>query len=167
MLALERRWALGHEPAGPLQGQFPEGPVRRYNSEPIVEVPRPNGDDAGIPAGRNGLPLACAGGLKGIRIVNLRHELLGHLEEILLDVQHGRIAYAVMGAGGFLGLGERYFAIPWAALVMDAECECLVLDVARERFDKPAVSVDLPDRGHLVPGWAEPAVRQPAWPRWE
>jgi hypothetical protein len=147
MLALQRRWALGHEP--------------------IVEVPRPDGDDAAILPGRAGLPLASAGGLKGMRIVNLRHELLGRLEEILLDVQHGRIAYAVMGAGGFLGLGERFFAIPWAALVMDPQGECLVLDVARERFEKPAALVDVPDEFHPVPGWAEPAVQQPAWPRWE
>lgn len=146
MLALEHRWALGHEP--------------------IVEVPPPSGDDlVASPMGHAGLPLACAGGLKGLPIVNLRHELLGHLEEIMLDVQHGRIAYGVMGAGGFFGLGQRYFAIPWPALVMAPEQECMVLDVARERFERPAFTSDGPEGEPSLPAWAEPAARDIAWLR--
>ncbi|MFZ5550042.1 MAG: PRC-barrel domain-containing protein [Pseudomonadota bacterium] len=148
MLALEHRWALGHEP--------------------IVEVPHSTWEGVtSPPAGHAGLPLACAGGLKGIRIVNLQRELLGHLEEIMLDVHHGRIAYAVMGAGGFLGLGERYFAIPWSALVMAPERECLVLDVARERFDQPTFTGDTAADELPWAAPAEPAARHSAWPRWE
>lgn len=129
MPVLEHRWALGHEP--------------------IVEVPHPGGSGTGASPGGCGLPLTGAGALKGLCIVNRRHELLGHLVEVMLDVQHGRIAYAVMGAGGFFGLGARCFAIPWPALVMDLERECLVLDAARERFDHRAATVDGgDDAGH-------------------
>jgi sporulation protein YlmC with PRC-barrel domain len=114
---LESRWAVGHEP--------------------IVQVPKPEAEAALAPAvgTHSGLPLARAGGLKGMRVVNRSGESLGRVEELMLDVQHGRIAYAVMGSGGFFGLGERYFAIPWAALVMDPDGDCLVVDVARERFE--------------------------------
>ena len=41
---------------------------------------------------------------------------LGRVEHIVIDVQRGRIAYAVLTFGGFLGLGEKLFAIPWNAL---------------------------------------------------
>jgi sporulation protein YlmC with PRC-barrel domain len=151
---LEQRWALGHEP--------------------IVEVPRPGAGAAlSSPpdAARTGLPLASAGGLKGMPIVNLQQEVLGHVEELMLDVQHGRIAYAVMGSGGFFGLGERYFAIPWTALVVDPKGECLVVDVARERFDRAGPAHDAGDGedAGAVLAWTggpstEPGWRQPLQP---
>jgi sporulation protein YlmC with PRC-barrel domain len=40
-------------------------------------------------------------------------EKLGHLEEIVIDLDSGRVSYAVLASGGFLGLGEKYFAVPW------------------------------------------------------
>lgn len=141
---LEGRWAVGHEP--------------------IVQVPRPEADAALAPAvgTHAGLPLARAGGLKGMRVLNRDGEPLGRVEELMLDVQHGRIAYAVMGCGGFFGLGERYFAIPWAALVMDPDGDCLVVDVARERFEwrRDADEGATQDEGMLTSHG--PGV-QPAW----
>lgn len=80
--------------------------------------------------------LLTASTLKGDPVVNLKDETLGHLEEIMLDVKSGRIAYAVMASGGFLGLGERLFAIPWSAMVADTERQCLVMDASKERFEK-------------------------------
>jgi hypothetical protein len=52
----------------------------------------------------------------------------------MIDVQRGTVAYAVMSCGGFLGLGDKLFAIPWRALTLDAERHCFVLDAQRERF---------------------------------
>ena len=60
---------------------------------------------------------------------------LGKIEEIMLDVPGGRIAYAVMSSGGFLGLGEKLFAIPWGALTLDTNRECFVLDARAETFE--------------------------------
>src|SRR5687767_3366358 len=59
--------------------------------------------------------------LKGDKVVNMRGEDLGEIEDIMLDVQSGRIAYAVMSFGGVMGIGEKLFAIPWSALVLDAD----------------------------------------------
>lgn len=74
--------------------------------------------------------------LEGDEIVNRQGEKLGDLEEIMLDVSTGRIAYAVLAAGGFLGLGEKYFAIPWSALTLDPENHCFILDVDKERLEQ-------------------------------
>jgi len=79
--------------------------------------------------------LLSASTIKGDAIINFDNETLGHVEEVMLDTEVGRIAYVVMASGGFLGLGERLFAIPWSSLRLDPDRECLVLDMAKSRFD--------------------------------
>jgi PRC-barrel domain len=44
---------------------------------------------------------------------NRMNEDVGSIKEIMLDVPSGRVAYAVLSVGGFLGIGDRLFAIPW------------------------------------------------------
>lgn len=72
--------------------------------------------------------------LAGNAVVNRRGEELGSLERLMIDVRTGSIAYGVLARGGVLGLGARLFAVPWHAFALDAERECLVLDVALERL---------------------------------
>ncbi len=74
--------------------------------------------------------------LEGDKVVNGKGEDLGSIEDIMIDVQRGRVAYAVMSCGGFLGMGDKLFAIPWNALTLDANRHCFVLDADRERFEK-------------------------------
>jgi sporulation protein YlmC with PRC-barrel domain len=74
--------------------------------------------------------------LEGDKVVNAKDEDLGSIEDIMIDVQRGRVAYAVMSCGGFLGVGDRLFAIPWNALTLDANRHCFVLDADRSRFEK-------------------------------
>lgn len=70
--------------------------------------------------------------LAGDRVVNARDEHLGRIEDIMLDVETGNVAYAVLSFGGFLGVGDKLFAIPWTALRVDEERKCFVLDVDRD-----------------------------------
>ena len=49
----------------------------------------------------------------GSKVVNAQDEDLGKIEDLVLDAGAGRIAYAVLSFGGFLGMGDKYFAIPW------------------------------------------------------
>ena len=74
--------------------------------------------------------------LTGDDVVNRQGEKLGTVEEIMLDVPTGRIAYAVLSSGGFLGMGDKLFAIPWGSLTLDPENHCFVLDVAKERLEQ-------------------------------
>lgn len=73
--------------------------------------------------------------LKGDKIRNHAGEELGHLEEVVLDTDSGHIAYAVLAAGGFLGLGDKFFAIPWEMVSVDTEKEELTLDLDKERLE--------------------------------
>ena len=70
--------------------------------------------------------------LKGDKVVNLQGEDMGKIEEIMIDLDRGRIAYAVLSFGGFLGLGDKLFAIPWQAFTVDTEHKRLVLNANRE-----------------------------------
>src|ERR1700756_356005 len=73
--------------------------------------------------------------LKGDSVVNSSGEDLGKIEAIMLDVTGGRIAYAVLSFGGFLGMGDKLFAIPWSALTLDTDNKCFILDVSKDKLD--------------------------------
>jgi sporulation protein YlmC with PRC-barrel domain len=73
--------------------------------------------------------------LIGDSVVNAAGEDLGEIKAIMLDVESGRVAYAVLSFGGFLGMGNKLFAIPWSALTLDADEKRFVLDVEKERLD--------------------------------
>src|SRR5215212_2262453 len=81
-----------------------------------------------------GPEVMAASDFEGEDVVNREGETLGDIEEIMLDVRSGRIAYAVLSAGGFLGIGEKYFAIPWSALTLDTDRKCFVLDADKDRL---------------------------------
>jgi sporulation protein YlmC with PRC-barrel domain len=72
--------------------------------------------------------------LQGDKVVNRQGESLGEIEDIMLDVPSGRIAYAVLSFGGVMGIGDKLFAIPWDALTLDADQHCFVLDIDQERL---------------------------------
>jgi sporulation protein YlmC with PRC-barrel domain len=59
-----------------------------------------------------------ASDVKGHKVVNDLGEDLGKIDDYMLDLETGRIAYAVLTFGGFLGMGEKLFAIPWSAFTV-------------------------------------------------
>jgi sporulation protein YlmC with PRC-barrel domain len=73
--------------------------------------------------------------LEGDRVVNRQGEDLGDIHDIMIDVQRGCVAYAVMSRGGVPGIGDKLFAIPWHALTLDADRKCFVLDAQAHEFD--------------------------------
>lgn len=80
-------------------------------------------------------------------VVNLQNDDLGDIKDVMLDARTGRIDYAVLAFGGFLGMGEKLFAVPWRALTLDRENRRFVLDVNKDRLkDAPGFdSDDWPD----------------------
>jgi len=60
---------------------------------------------------------------------------LGYLKELMIDLASGSVAYAVLSRGGFGGVGERLFAIPWQLVAVDGDEERLVVDVTEEVLD--------------------------------
>ena len=93
--------------------------------------------------------------LMGNDVYNRQEEDLGDIKEIMLDVAGGRISYAVLSYGGLLGMGEKLFAVPWAALTLDTENKRFTLDVSKDRLESaPGFDKDnWPDMSDLA--WAK------------
>ena len=66
---------------------------------------------------------------------NQNDEELGSISDLMVDCNSGKVSYAVMSSGGFLGLGNKLFAVPFSALTCDREKECFVLDASKETFE--------------------------------
>lgn len=102
-----------------------------------------------------GPELMGANTLIGNDVVNQMEEDLGTIKEIMLKVQTGEIAYAVLSFGGFMGIGDKLFAVPWNALTLDTVNKRFVLNVNKQKleaapgFDKE----DWPDMDD--PSWQE------------
>jgi sporulation protein YlmC with PRC-barrel domain len=93
--------------------------------------------------------------LTGDEVTNRTGDKLGHIKDLVIDTQTGQIQYAVMSTGGFLGLGDRLFALPWKVLDLDPEQHSFILDVGVERLKKaPGFDKDhWPDMGDQL--WAK------------
>ena len=81
--------------------------------------------------------------LTGDNVVNSRGDTLGKIEDLMIDLDTGRVAYAVLGFGGFLGIGNKLFAVPWQALRIDQDSHNVVFDIDKERLeDAPGFDKD-------------------------
>jgi PRC-barrel domain len=72
--------------------------------------------------------------LIGEDVYNAQQEKLGDIKEIMLEMDSGRVRYAVLSFGGFLGLGEKLFAVPWNALRLDTANKRFVLNIEKARL---------------------------------
>jgi len=72
--------------------------------------------------------------LIGDSVVNAQEDNLGEIKEIMLDMRTGQVAYAVLAFGGFLGMGEKLFAVPWQALQLDTVNKRFMLSIEKDRL---------------------------------
>ena len=88
----------------------------------------------------------------GEAVINHQNESLGKIHELVFDAQDGRLAYAVLSFGGFMGMGNKLFAMPWKAFEFAKTENKLVLNVDKEKlktapgFDQDAKWPDFADR---------------------
>jgi len=73
--------------------------------------------------------------LEGDTVRNSAGDDLGTVDEIMIDIPTGRVAYAVVSFGGFLRMGNKLFAVPWSALSVDEDDKCLILDVDKRTLE--------------------------------
>src|SRR5579872_5459713 len=73
--------------------------------------------------------------LAGDKVRNSQGEDLGNVDEIMIDIPSGRVAYAVLSFGGVLGMGDKLFAVPWNALTVDEDEKCFILDVDKRTLE--------------------------------
>lgn len=91
-------------------------------------------------------PLIPASRVKGTRIFNTAGDHLGEVEDVAIDKVSGQVAYAIIGFGGFLGLGEHYHPLPWSLLSYDLDKGGYVVPLGKAelenapKFDRSSLS---------------------------
>jgi len=73
--------------------------------------------------------------LAGDSVRNSAREDLGKVDEIMIDIPSGKVAYAVLSFGGILGMGNKLFAVPWSSLKVDEDEKCFILDVNKKTLE--------------------------------
>ncbi len=91
--------------------------------------------------------------LIGNNVYNKQEENLGDIKEIMLDMRTGRVSYAVLEFGGFLGMGSKLFAVPWSVLQLDTVNKRFVFNVSKESLENAP--------GFEKDNW--PDMADPAW----
>src|SRR5690606_31308617 len=69
-------------------------------------------------------------------VKNRQGESLGSIDSIMIDKISGKVAYAVMSFGGFLGIGDRYHPLPWDVLDYVPEESAYVVDLDKETLER-------------------------------
>ena len=91
------------------------------------------------------------GKIIGSKVINLKGETLGKIDNLVVDIDTGRIVYAVLESGGFLDIGEKLFPVPWKSLAALPAEGLFFLNQSKEQMKKaPAFDrKDLPNMGDM------------------
>ncbi len=76
-----------------------------------------------------------ASSISGDKVKNAQGDSLGKIEDLMIDLEKGRVSYAVLSFGGFLGMGDKLFAIPMEALTVDPDDHAFILNVSKEKLE--------------------------------
>jgi sporulation protein YlmC with PRC-barrel domain len=82
--------------------------------------------------------------VKGTAVYNTAGDKIGTVEDIVLDKQSNQIMFAALGFGGLLGIGEKYYPVPWSMLNYSEDKGGYVVPLDKNNIDK-APAYDLKD----------------------
>lgn len=72
--------------------------------------------------------------IEGTTVYNTDGDKLGSIDDLMIDKTSGRIRFAVLEFGGFLGIGTDRYPMPWHLLAYDAAKEGYVVPIDQERL---------------------------------
>ena len=79
--------------------------------------------------------LISAGKVQGTNVYNTQGDSLGEVYDVMIDKMSGKVAYAVMSFGGFLGMGNRYHPLPWSTLKYDTRQGGYVVGLTKQQLE--------------------------------
>lgn len=100
-------------------------------------------------------PLIPAKRVNGCAVFNQANEKIGQIEDIAIDKKTGKVAYAILSFGGFLGLGGKHQPLPWSVLTYDADQTGYVVPITEE-FLAMAPKLDVSE----LSGWDDSKQRE-------
>jgi PRC-barrel domain len=74
--------------------------------------------------------------VEGTAVYGPDREKIGSIERVMIDKLSGKVAYAVLSFGGFLGMGEDYYPVPWSTLDYDTNLGGYRVNFTREQLDR-------------------------------
>ncbi len=102
------------------------------NTESNLEIENTTGkNQLGANANRP-VNVLTATSIIGDKVINKAGEDMGKIKDIMINIKEGTIQYLIIEFGGFIGLGEKLFAIPFVALKLNAKEQNFILDVEKE-----------------------------------
>lgn len=106
-------------------------------------------------------PVLSTGSLTGDNVFDKNGKQVGHLKEIMVDTETGKVAYGVLSFGGLLGMGDKLFAMPWSSILVDTNKERLIVDVDEKRLQ----DADGFDKNSW-PDFADATFREKTYKHW-
>ncbi|QXT40777.1 PRC-barrel domain-containing protein [Gymnodinialimonas ceratoperidinii] len=79
-------------------------------------------------------PLVSSADVNGTTVYGKDGNQVGEIDHLMIDKQSGKVSYAVMSFGGFLGLGEDHYSVPWGKLNYDTSKGGFVTDITQEQL---------------------------------
>lgn len=80
--------------------------------------------------------LISADKVEGTPVYGADRDKIGTVQKLMIDKRSGRVSYAVLSVGGFLGLGDRHHPLPWGALSYDTDLDGYLVNVTRETVEQ-------------------------------
>ena len=93
--------------------------------------------------------------VEGTAVYGRDENKIGSIERVMIDKLSGKVAYAVLSYGGFMGIGDDHYPTPWASLKYDTRLGGYVVDIDRNRLEQA------PHYGReTLPNWADRGYRE-------
>jgi hypothetical protein len=74
--------------------------------------------------------------VEGTAVRRPNGDMIGHIERLMIDKVTGKVSYAVLSFGGFLGMGSNLLPLPWARLSYNTRFEAYELDIDDDELKK-------------------------------
>lgn len=74
--------------------------------------------------------------VEGTAVYGADQQKIGSIERVMIDKVSGKVAYAVLGYGGFLGIGDDHYPTPWSSLTYDTNLGGYRTNITRDQLDK-------------------------------
>jgi hypothetical protein len=74
--------------------------------------------------------------VEGTAVYGADQEKIGSIERVMIDKVSGKVAYAVLSYGGFLGIGDDHYPTPWSSLTYDTNLGGYRTNITKDRLDK-------------------------------
>jgi hypothetical protein len=93
--------------------------------------------------------------VQGTNVYNTAGESLGSIHDLMIDKKSGKVAYAIMSFGGFLGMGNQFHPLPWSVLKYDLNLGGYVVNLDKQQLEgAPAYEVG------TEPNWGDPVYER-------